>query len=200
MVINNYAANVSKSPEKLIASMIETIPAKLMPENGIPKFNITNSLFHSYGVMFNEWKATGSKIEEEKFDFFRSMKVWAFSCLEKNDSGSIFLALKQRIDKRKEYKLPIELVIFHEIGHHYYYGKGVGLDLSNMIDFDHETKADIYGLACFINYYNTTRDKGYYEKINPDIFNKIITANNAGFNIKNMIKVSTTIIKTEGSL
>jgi hypothetical protein len=196
--ISNRITEAIKPPEKMINEMIDTIPSKFIPRHGFPHFILTNSLFHSYGMMFSKYQPSGSKMEEERFDFFRSQKVWALSCLESDKQGLVLLALKQRVENKKDYQLPIELVTFHEIGHHYYFDKNTTIEA--VVDFNHEKESDIYGLACFVNYCNETGSNGYYEKFNGKTISRLERARELGLNRKNMMKVARKVIDEQGTL
>lgn len=81
------------------------------------------------------------------------------------DSGDTYLALEDRLE-RKFSHFSIEHTIFHEIGHLFYYGKGV--DVKSSIDANHETLSDIYANACMINMFNRGLKNGVFDDIKKD--------------------------------
>lgn len=140
--------NVDKRVIKKIEFLMSTIPKELLPQNGIPTIHVTNSLFHSYGVMYQKYSPTGEASEEEFFDFCRKQNVWAITCLQSFGNGDTYLSINDRLTKNI-YARSVEHAIFHEIGHLYYYQNGIGL--SSTIDTEHESLADIYANACIVN-------------------------------------------------
>lgn len=163
MVINN--SHLGNEYVGKINKLISTIPKILLPKNGIPPIHLTKSLFHSFCLMYNEYTPTGDKKEEEFFEFCKEHGVWAFSCMPNKNAGNIYLALEKRLER--DYSLfSIEHVIFHEMGHLFYYGNGV--KINNSIDVNHETLSDIYANACIINIFNKGLKNGIFDDIDKD--------------------------------
>lgn len=171
MKVINYMTDFNyKSAEILIFMLIKSIPSNLKPNNGWPVINLTNSLFHSYGVMYRKYYASGREEEERDFIFNYKNNVWAFTVNVGNEKSDIYLALKQRIEKTdiygKDYP-SIEHVVFHELGHQYYSSKFINKNF-----FDTELLADIYANACMINLYQKNKNfEGYYHKFSDRSLN-----------------------------
>ena len=168
MKVNNYMTDFKhKSAELLIFMLIKSIPKLLKPANGWPDINLTNSLFHSYGVMYRKYYPTGRKEEEDNFKFNMENNVWAFTADIGKGKSDIYLALKQRLENKEiynEHYPSIEHVVFHEIGHQYYFNKGI-----NVGYFEAEHLADIYANACMINLYQKNKNfEGYYCKFSNE--------------------------------
>lgn len=162
MIVKNYMTDFKhKSAEVLIFMLVKSIPKILKPKNGWPTINLTNSLFHSYGVMYNKYYPSGAIEEERDFLFNLKNNVWAFTVNIGNNKSDIYLALKQRLEKKEIYGKDypsIEHVVFHEIGHQFYYSHGINLNM-----FDSEQMADIYANACMLNLYIKNKCfSGYY--------------------------------------
>lgn len=157
-MIRNYSNCKEPMLEFFVSKLVNSIPKCLVPKNGIPDLNLTNSIFHSYGIMFRKYFPTGTKEEEEFFDFCRAQKTWAFSCLRLKERGDTYLSFKERLESKEKndiYKFSLEHVVFHEIGHHFYYQRGI--DVSSILDVEHETLADIYANACMINFFQKNK-------------------------------------------
>lgn len=159
--IKNYT-NISGDIEKKIEKMLKTIPTGLIPRNGLPTIHLTNSLFHSYGIMYQKYQPSGEEEEEEFFDFCKRQNVWAFTCLQQINNGDTYLSIKERFNEKNEYFRSAEHSIFHEIGHLYYYQKGIGL--SSIIDKEHETLSDIYANACILNMIKNHKEYDFFDK------------------------------------
>ena len=163
MEVNNYMTDFEyKSPEVLMFMLVKSIPRILKPTFGFPIINLTNSLFHSYGVMYRKYYPSGRKEEEEDFKFNMENNVWAFTANVGENKSDIYLALKQRLssDVYNDSYPSIEHVVFHEIGHQYYFSRGIDTNL-----FESEHLADIYANACMINLFqNNANYDGYYQK------------------------------------
>ena len=162
MIVKNYMTDFKyKSAEVLIFMLVKSIPKILKPKNDWPTINLTNSLFHSYGVMYNKYYPSGAIEEERDFIFNLKNNVWAFTLNIGNNKSDIYLALKQRLEKKEIYGKDhpsIEHVVFHEIGHQFYYSNGINLNM-----FDSEQMADIYANACMLNLYIKNKCfRGYY--------------------------------------
>lgn len=164
MIVKNYMTDFKhKSAELLIFMLVKSIPKILKPKNDWPTINLTNSLFHSYGVMYNKYYPSGKEEEERDFLFNMKNNVWAFTVNTGGDKSDIYLALKQRLEKTEIYGKDypsIEHVVFHEIGHQFYYSKEINPNM-----FDSEHLADIYANACMLNLYLKNKDfNGYYHE------------------------------------
>lgn len=164
MIVKNYMTDFKhKSAEVLIFMLVKSIPKILKPKNDWPTINLTNSLFHSYGVMYNKYYPSGKEEEERDFLFNMKNNVWAFTVNTGRDKSDIYLALKQRLEKTETYGKDypsIEHVVFHEIGHQFYYSQKINPNM-----FDSEHLADIYANACMLNLYLKNKDfNGYYHK------------------------------------
>ena len=168
MKVNNYMTDFEhKSAELLIFMLIKSIPKLLKPANGWPDINLTNSLFHSYGVMYRKYYPSGNTEEEREFLFNLKNNIWAFTKNCGKNKGDIYLALKQRLNRKEIYNgdhPSVEHVIFHEIGHQYYFSNGIDVNF-----FEHEYLADIYANACMINLYQKNKNfEGYYSKFSDE--------------------------------
>ena len=82
-----------------VNKLILTIPRNLIPKRGMPSIHLTKSLFHSFCLMYGKYMPTGEKNEEEFFDFCRRHDAWAFSCMPISDSGDVYLALENRLER-----------------------------------------------------------------------------------------------------
>ena len=159
MVINH--STIENSYIKKIEFLISTIPKSLIPKRGIPRVRVTNSLFHSFCLMYNMYLARGIKEEEDFFVMCKRHSVWAFSCLPPGRDCDIFLALKERIER--DFSIfSMEHVIFHKMGHVFYHDKG--LEINGSLYLESETMADIYANACMINFYKKTKITGLFSK------------------------------------
>ena len=168
MKVNNYMTDFKhKSAELLIFMLIKSIPKLLKPANGWPDINLTNSLFHSYGVRYRKYYPSGSIEEENDFKFNMENNVWAFTLNVGPHKSDIYLALKQRLENKDiygEHHPSVEHVVFHEIGHQYYFNKGIDVGY-----FEAEHLADIYANACMINLYQKNKNfEGYYCKFSNE--------------------------------
>lgn len=190
--------NVNKNVIKKIEFLMKTIPNELVPKNGIPEIHITNSLFHSYGVMYQKYIPTGEKSEEDFFNFCREQNVWAFTCLQFYEKGDTYLSICERLNN-KIYSRSVEHAIFHEIGHLYHYQNGIML--SSAIDTEHESLSDIYANACIINlimnykkYSLIDESKNYIKEIvHKYVKRKILSS-------KNMMDIGERIFRKDGVL
>ena len=159
MIINH--STISNIDVNMVKILITSIPRNLKPKLGTPTIHLTNSLFHSFCLMYSKYPTTGDKSEEEFFDFCRKQKVWAFSCMPTKDSGDVYLALKERKNRDISF-FSIEHTIFHEIGHLFHYGNGI--NIYGSMDVEHEALSDIYANACMINLFNKTKTNGMLSK------------------------------------
>lgn len=198
MIVKNYMRDFSgKNPEVLIFMLIKSIPKILVPKNGFPNFNLTNSFFHSYGIMYTKFCPSGSKEEEEYFDFCRNNNVWAFTAYNGSKRGEVYLSLKERLEKDIYKNNPsIEHVVFHEIGHQFYYSRE-----TDVKEIEGESLADIYANACMINLFQKNGHLGYYEKFS-DRSSEILKNINNGKRIKpkNLLPVAEFIYRKYGVL
>lgn len=202
MVVRNYISADIKNPEPLIRKLLHSIPKSLIPKNGFPDFHITNSLFHSYGVMYQKYKPTGEDSEEEFYDFCKKQNVWAFSCMSTERSGDVYLGLRRRVEKNEDYVHSVEHVIFHEVGHHFYYQKGIDLTTDkSVVDFDFEHRADAYANACMLNYFQMDmKANGYYESFSERLLQIIRETTSMDIRADKLLRIGENLYKKYGVL
>ena len=209
MIVYNHMKDFNgESPEIFLHFLVNSIPRCLIPKNGFPDFYLANTLFHLYGVMYGRHAPSGMKKEEDTFDFNRRNNVWAFTVWCKKPfgettKGDVYLALKERIERQKKaeigYDCSIEHVVFHEIGHQFYIGKGIVLGKSAAVDFEHEYLSDIYANACMISLHKKHAGyDGYYFKF-PERTKKILKqTEKMKINSKNILAAAEMIHRKEG--
>ena len=193
MIINH--STLSDCDVNMVKVLITSIPRDLRPKLGMPIIHLTNSLFHSFCLMYNKYPTTGSESEEKFFDFCREQKVWAFSCMPTKDCGDVYLALKERKERKISY-FSIEHTIFHEVGHIFHYENGI--DISGSMDVEHETLSDIYANACIINLYNKTKTSGILSNFSEKSIN-ILKETKVKGKVK-LLNLAETIYRKQGVL
>lgn len=166
MEINNRTSiNLKRKPEILIKKLVDSIPKRLVPRLGFPDFHLTNTLLHSYAVMYEKYEMVSSQEAQQNFLNYIDTDVWAFTSFKIEEHGDVYLALDTRYNGIVQYHKPIEFVVLHEIGHHWLFGRFEQEMPSGELS---ENRADDYAMACFLNYVSTNNIRtGFEEPFHP---------------------------------